>query len=441
MRYPDYERISKVSNMYYNCGLEKAKVRDLSGAVEALKKSLQLNKRNTSARNLLGLVYYEMGEVVNALREWVISKHFQEDNEMADRYIAAIQSNPTRLENINQTIKKYNKALAYAKQGSSDLAILQLEKAVSLNPRFIRSYQLLALLYMQSGNNKKAARCLSKALKIDRTNTVTLKYKKELSGSEESKTEEKQPVVKDRSILHEQENGGQVFVTSSYKEEKFNFWPYVNFFLGAALGILVVYFLIVPTVKKQVATEYEAKFKTYSDDMASQDITANALQGENEELKAEVETLTKELEDLKNKGMNEEAYSSFYKAISYYMEGKKVDAAKQLADVKASALENENAKAIYDTIKDASAKKASDELAEEGRVIYNKGKYEEALEKLEDAIKLDPTNAKAIYFIGRVYHRQGEKEKAAEYYNKVITDYPDTDRASEAQRRLSELGL
>ena len=48
-----YKKIYRVSNMYYNLGLEKAKVRDLSGAITALRKSLELNKTNTDARNLL----------------------------------------------------------------------------------------------------------------------------------------------------------------------------------------------------------------------------------------------------------------------------------------------------------------------------------------------------------------------------------------------------
>lgn len=440
MGYPNFERISKASNMYYNSGLEKAKVRDLSGAAEALKKSLQLNKKNTQARNLLGLVYYEMGEVVKALSEWVISKHFEEDNAMADRYIGAIQNNPSRLEAINQTIKKYNRALEYAKQGNSDLAMLQLEKVVSLNPRFVRSYQLLALLHMQAGNNKRAAKYLSKAGKIDKNNTVTLKYKKELADRGEI-TVEKETPVKDRSILHEQDNGGAVFAASSYKEERFNFWPYVNFFMGAALGILVVYFGVVPTVKQQVAAEYGEKFKTYSDEMASQDITSKALQNENEELTAQVESLTKELEELKEQGSNEELYDDFYKAVSLYLEGSKEEAARQLVDVKASALENKNAKAIYNTIKEDAFADASETLAEEGRVVYNSGKYKEALKILEDALALDKDNTKAIYFIGRIYHRQGDKEKAAEYYNKIINDYPDSGRVSEAQRRLNELGL
>ena len=60
-----YRKMIQLSNAYYNRGLEKAKVRDLSGAVTALSQSLKINKKNTDARNLLGLVYFETGEVVD----------------------------------------------------------------------------------------------------------------------------------------------------------------------------------------------------------------------------------------------------------------------------------------------------------------------------------------------------------------------------------------
>ena len=66
-----YKKIITMSNTFYNMGLQKARVRDLSGAEELLKQSLALYKKNIQARNLLGLVYYEMGEVVIALREWL----------------------------------------------------------------------------------------------------------------------------------------------------------------------------------------------------------------------------------------------------------------------------------------------------------------------------------------------------------------------------------
>lgn len=47
-----YKKIIYMSNRYYNDGLEKANVRDLSGAIISLKQSLKLNKNNMNARNL-----------------------------------------------------------------------------------------------------------------------------------------------------------------------------------------------------------------------------------------------------------------------------------------------------------------------------------------------------------------------------------------------------
>ena len=173
--------VRRISNTYYNMGLEKAKVRDLSGAVVILKKSLQFNKKNTDARNLLGLVYYEMGETVAALSEWVLSKYLQPEENLADYYINTIQKNQTALDATNQTIKKYNAALAAAKGGNEDLAIIQLRKVVSLNPHFVRAQQLLALLYIHIKDYGKAAKCLNRARKVDFNNTTTLKYLHEIS--------------------------------------------------------------------------------------------------------------------------------------------------------------------------------------------------------------------------------------------------------------------
>lgn len=52
------QKVVYQSNYWYNDGLKKAKIRDMTGAVTSLKKSLQFNSENIAARNLLGLVYY-----------------------------------------------------------------------------------------------------------------------------------------------------------------------------------------------------------------------------------------------------------------------------------------------------------------------------------------------------------------------------------------------
>lgn len=69
-----------------------------------------------------------MGETVAALSEWVLSKYLQADDNAADYYINTIQKNQTALDATNQTIKKYNSALAAAQAGNDDLAIIQLKK-------------------------------------------------------------------------------------------------------------------------------------------------------------------------------------------------------------------------------------------------------------------------------------------------------------------------
>ena len=86
-------KIRLISNSFYNAGLELAKRRDLTGAVEYLKKCLNLNKYHIDARNLLGLIYYEMGEAALALKEWVISKNLRHRGNIADDYIRDMRDN------------------------------------------------------------------------------------------------------------------------------------------------------------------------------------------------------------------------------------------------------------------------------------------------------------------------------------------------------------
>ena len=108
----DYkQKLEYQSNYWYNDGLKKAQIRDLSGAIVSLKKSLQFNRENITARNLLGLVYYGRGEVAEALVEWIISKNFKAAENIASYYISKVQDNPSELEKINQAVHKYNQCL------------------------------------------------------------------------------------------------------------------------------------------------------------------------------------------------------------------------------------------------------------------------------------------------------------------------------------------
>ena len=81
------QKVVYQSNYWYN----EAKIRDMTGAVTSLKKSLQFNSENIAARNLLGLVYYGRGEVGEALVEWILSKNLRPKDNIANYYIQKIQ--------------------------------------------------------------------------------------------------------------------------------------------------------------------------------------------------------------------------------------------------------------------------------------------------------------------------------------------------------------
>jgi tetratricopeptide (TPR) repeat protein len=444
-----YKSLIMLSNRYYNEGLEKAKVRDLSGAILVLKQSLEINKRNTNARNLLGLVYYEMGETVSALSEWVVSKHFQNEDNDADEYMNSLQSNPTKLDGLNQTIKKYNLALASAKQGNEDLAIIQLKKVVSLNPRFVKALQLLALLYMKGGEYDKALKYLMKANKVDISNTTTLRYIKEIderSGNTRNTTNE---VEQDQSRENKKPKVEKaLFPGSSYKEDKPNIWLIINLFLGVIIGSLVVFFLIVPTINRahdnkisQLEIDYYAKAN-------EKEYTITALENDKIALQKEIDTLKETLKGQEVVEYDEAIFDSLFEAATVYSEELEkgnpndidyVKIAESLSKVNFEALEREGAIRLYEKIKEVSYIKASNKRYDEGHNLYSSKKYEEAKEVLTQAYTYDPTNVNTIYFLGRTYHQLRDNENALKYYNILIDDYPDSSRATEAKSKKAEI--
>lgn len=439
-----YRKILRASNLYYNNGLSRAKVRDLSGAIAALKNSLELNKMNTNARNLLGLIYFEMGETVAALSEWVISKHFKPEDNDADEYINKVQSNPTKLDNLNQAIKRYNNALTFAKQGSDDLAIIQLKKVTSLNPRFIRAYHLLALLYMKSGENERAKRYLSKAVSIDVSNTTTLRYMKEL--------EPQAPVAKDVEGGSDTEHNltSAIMPISSYREDKPNIIAFVNLVIGIIIGIALTTFLIVPTINKKEQAGKNEDYIDFSQGLAKQqeqEETITALTHDKEELQLEIDQLKDQIDSIVIPEVNPALYDPLFDAAGQYMtELTKAEedrdltgVAQSLEKIKAEEYESPIALQLLNRLKEEIYPVVAEILYDIGHDLYGDGRYEEAIVELKKAAAYNKSHVDAIYFTARSYHRLNDRENAVLYYDIVVKDFPDSRRFRDAKDYLNDL--
>lgn len=449
----NYHKIVSLSNVYYNKGLSQAKVRDLSGAISSLKLSLQFNKLNTSSRNLLGLIYLEEGEIVAALSEWVISKHYQPENNDAEDYIRQIQSNPNKLETYNQTIRKYNSALNSAKHGDEDMAIIQLKKVVNLNPKFIRAHQLLALLYMMTekkDNRVKALRLLRNISKVDVTNTTTLRYMKELSDVHlRGDSQRIQPkAVKnepERKTLPKVDPDAYKTITP-YKEERPSIMPFINVVVGVVIGLALMYFLIIPHMKSNEVNSANDNFKKYSEQQAAEDSDSSSLKSKNEALQKEVDRLAEELKKIQGDINTEDGktildiYDEVFEAANSYISGDTETAANKLLKIDEGTLKSDKAKKIYKIIKENTFASMSEKLYQQGYSSYDSGDYKQAEKTLKEAVKFNESNVSAVYFLGRAYQKQEKNDKAKNCYDTIIKDYPDSDRVALATSRLSEMG-
>ena len=102
------------------------------------------------------------------------------EGNIASDYIDRLQANANKLDMINQTIKKYNECLTCCRRGSEDVAVIQLKKILVQNPKLIKAYHLLAQIYLKNESYEKARKILKKAAKIDRTNSTTLRFLREV---------------------------------------------------------------------------------------------------------------------------------------------------------------------------------------------------------------------------------------------------------------------
>lgn len=440
-----YKKILNVSNLFYNEGLEKAGVRDLTGAITSLRQSLKFNKNNIEARNLLGLVYFEMGEVVAALSEWVISKNLRPEKNIADVYIDMLQSNSSRLESINQTIKKYNQALVYCVQDSKDLAVIQLKKVLSLNPKFIRAHQLLALLYMEAEEWERALRELKKCMDIDRNNTLTLRYLKEVERMLEPDENVKQGGRRKKEDAVRYQSDNEIIIQPlNVKEQKSGgVSTLVNIGIGLVIGLASMYFLVVPAAVSNANNEAQKAITEIGNQMDAKTNRIQELETDISNLQAENDDLNRELQDIVGADGTLQTIDSLLSAASAFLETGDVQQTAVNLEAIAQSVNiddtSEAFKSLYNTLLATIGPDLSQQYFTEGYSAFREEDYTVAIENLSKAFYYDETNVEALFELGNVYRKSEDTENAIATYDKVLELFPDSDKARQAKRYRDNL--
>lgn len=348
MNYTD--KVIRQSNHCYNDGLRRAQIRDLSGAIVSLRRSLQYCQKNIAARNLLGLIYYGRGEINEALVEWIISKNLKPKDNVANHFIRKVQESSEELAKMNNSIKRYNQCLISCHQDAEDVALIQLRKVLSEHPTFLKAYQLSALLHIQKKQYSKAAQLLGRAQKIDTTNPDTLYYLNAIPKQKKKKA----PVENStESVSYKVGNDTIIQPAQMVIKETMGSNTLLNIGIGILIGAALIGFLIVPSVTQSENRANANAIREYSQEIDTLRAQINALTTELDGYRYETAGLD---EEVLKKVESEDNYTDLLYLAQIYIELNDYESAEKylemITNVEEDIIEVEKAKEELEKIKE-----------------------------------------------------------------------------------------
>lgn len=441
-----FRKAGNASIRLYNEGLRAAKEQDLSHAVDVLQQSLLFDKNNIDAHNLLGLIYAEIGHIAEAMKHWIISTSLLKTENPASRYIQYWQKHARELERQNDAIRMYNQSLRYLQQGSDDLAIIQLKKCIDVNPNLIDAYNLMTLCCLKERNYKRAYNLIDFVLKKDCKNTLALKYLQVLSN------EKKLPSQKSKKFrFHSvpQDVNDELKMTDStppiprYKRsdkkgihvlEKRDL---IAFFIGVAASAMVLLLLVQPAWNEEqnkTIQSLQAQVESYAG-------TTNMTPEEVVEMRQQMEVLETDNKKLRSEETKQANIALLETAISQLSDEKYEECATTLQSIETVGFSDEELQK-YESTKAAALPKAAEAIFTKGKSAFLSNNYIEARTYLENVLKMVDSGdfVDDVYFyLGEIAKQEENTEKAKEYYQMVISKYPDSNQLENAKLALESL--
>lgn len=437
-----FHKTRSVSVRLYNDALKLAEERDLSGAASNLEQSLLFDKNNIPARNLLGLIYCEMGRIGDALKHWIISTSMQAEGNAAAGYIDYLQKNAREMEKCNDAIRMYNQAIHYLKQGSDDLAVIQLKKSIDNNPDFLDAYNLMTLCCIEDKNAKRAQHFNEIVLKRDIRNPLALHYRSLLGNGPASPSPlKKAEKNKTPAAVSVKKTDSNPPIPRYKRKEKINSVlekrDFLAFLAGIGVAVVVILVLVVPALNESKNTkikELETAIENYAGETKMTPEEVLAMRTELEKLQAENKLLRSE----ENKQANLELLAT---AVAQMTDGD-FEACVATLDTIDTVSFSEEDLAKYNSVKTTAYPKAADSYYTKGKSQFLSNNFTEAKTYLETALNYTSNENfvdDTLYYLAKIAEEDGDTIKAKEYYNKIVKDYPDSNQITNVKNALQQL--
>ena len=381
-------------------------------------------------------------------------------------------------DNIKNSINLYNKALQNLWRNSEDIAIIELKKAISINPEFHEAINLLGLCYAYTKDYSKALDAFTTAENITGVNESASFYKKAvmelISGNlhlikresektafidnKDTKIGKNTKIKKNesaRSIIdkkngkyssREKASAQKPILLSLNGSKKKNNSVFQHIFKSRIAIIAIILTAAVAVFALQLATGSIIPFKNvisswFNDEANEEEKEILVPLAEFESLKNEFDQLQAEYED-SNKQL--EYYKNVAKLISVEKlaaEGNFEEGADMLVEMRNVEFSG-NEKEKYDSLCSNIFPRAALAAYNSGSDYYSRQMYEEAIEKLSKVVTYGDNWSYlnwTMYQIAMSYKELGKIDNAIKVFEDIIERFPGSNYEQYAKNWIAQL--
>lgn len=419
--------LRQISNRFYNLAIDRALERDLYGATLLLKKALSFNAKNTNARNLLGLIFYEEGAITEAIVQWLVSRDlFKSELNIANDYLKYVQSDEDT-DKYFQSIRIYNQAIDDIQYDRNDLAMIKLTKAYELNNHNVKAMFLLSILYIILKDHIKAGNYLLKCQKIDKGNKFINEHMDYvLKNTKKSEVKEKRiekiysfkklesdDAILPRKYIKLSENQKVIFIL-----------------IGIIIGALSYALLILPHSNSNSAITSENQVIRYAELVNDQNKIIRDITIENNQLKADYEDASVKLKayEEQNKLFTSQ-YETLNSIITDFDGGYISRAARNYIELDKDAITDESLVTLLNQARSRIEGIGAKRLCELGTESWNGGNKTAAISYYQLSLSINPDDPETMFLLARLYQNLERNREANELFDKIIAQHPNSNYA------------
>ncbi len=357
-------------------------------------------------------------------------------------YIILVARNANLPDNVKNSIALYNSALESLRTGSEDIAVIELKKAVAINPDFYEAMNLLGLCYSYMKDNEKASEMFERVIEAEHNSIRALKYLNALNQNDldASKAKEKRrSLLKAKKIKPVAKPSG---LSPKAEEKKKNNKSEIARLVAAfGAGIIIAASILVPFLLSMSGELTELRQKEIESENNVVVETPNPYIEKYENLNKDFMKLQEQFA-LANKEIDYYKSVALLHSIDGLVYSKKYEEAADLLVELKEVQFREPEKEKYDELYDKVIPEAISAAYSEGNRLFNNKKYQEAVDKLSKILtytdhwrNMDAT----LYVLGKSYAAINDKKNAQASFQAVIDKYPDSQYATWSAGRLREL--